>query len=268
MPASSRKRNKGKERKAKKEEAERVGLQMVWRAWARGDMLYGGPTTIIQCNHGFGEAVLPDESHPVSSFITTFCMSSVKDAFLRHQEGMNDDNNRQLASDILTSVGTNMLCAGTIETTETNIQYSPLQFIINIALAITTLENYDEELDYQLNSVQPSVLSKYRDIWPGSTSVRRDLLKFFRKRNICSCLKKMHLEARKAQPKIGMCQHCNVKKERKLLMVCSRCMVSQYCSRACQVEASPEHKNYCVKFQFFDSHKDQQQQANNTSNGR
>ena len=248
MPASSRKRNKGRDRKAKKEEAERMELQKVWRGWAQGDM---SGAVFIQCNHGFGEVALPDETHPVSSFITTFCMMSVKDALLRHPEVMTDDSLRQMVIDIFIRIGANMLYATDDDTTENK----PLQFIINIALAITTLENYDEELDYELNSVQPSILNKYRDIRHDSASVIRDLLKFFRKRITCKCLKKMHLEARKTQPrKIGMCEHCNDKKERKLLMVCSRCRVSQYCSRACQVAASPEHKNYCVEFQFFDSH--------------
>jgi len=72
MPASSRKRNKGRDRKAKKEEAERMELQKVWRGWAQGDM---SGAVFIQCNHGFGEVALPDEStHPVSSF-TSFSSS-------------------------------------------------------------------------------------------------------------------------------------------------------------------------------------------------
>ena len=72
MP-SSRKRNKGKERKAKKaaekEEAAIVELQQIWQGWVRGNM--SGSSVSIQCNHGLVE-VVPDNSHPVSKFIDTF----------------------------------------------------------------------------------------------------------------------------------------------------------------------------------------------------
>ena len=36
MPASSRKRNKGKDRKAKKEESKRIEMYNDWQSWARG----------------------------------------------------------------------------------------------------------------------------------------------------------------------------------------------------------------------------------------
>ena len=56
----------------------------------------------------------------------------------------------------------------------------------------------------------------------------------------------MHLEARKTSPiKMGGCDYCGELKERALLMVCSRCMVDQYCSRKCQVAASSKHRSDC-----------------------
>ena len=61
-------------------------------------------------------------------------------------------------------------------------------------------------------------------------------------------LKKMHLETRKTMPKMGKCDHCGVVKERELLMVCSRCMIDQYCSRKCQVTTSPGHRTLCDVF--------------------
>ena len=64
MPASSRKRNKGRDRKAKKaaekEEAERVKIYDGWQNWARG--LWANGTVVTQCNHGFDELVLPNIS--------------------------------------------------------------------------------------------------------------------------------------------------------------------------------------------------------------
>jgi len=59
MPASSRKRNKGKERKAKKEESKRMAMYNTWHDWARGDMGNMGLAGVIQCNHGI-EKTIPD----------------------------------------------------------------------------------------------------------------------------------------------------------------------------------------------------------------
>ena len=74
--------------------------------------------------------------------------------------------------------------------------------------------------------------TKRRDLGEGNT---RDLLKFFSKRTTCSCLKNMYSEARKNMPKMGKCSYCDGVKERRLLSVCSKCRINQYCSRECQV---------------------------------
>ena len=55
MPASSRKRNKGKERKAKKEETEKVMIRNLWCTWTN------------RCDHGC-TVDIPDD-HPVSNFM-------------------------------------------------------------------------------------------------------------------------------------------------------------------------------------------------------
>ena len=64
MPPSSRKRNKGKERKAKqlakKEENERVRAHRFWRS------VLG----ITGCIHGCG--VMISDDHPVSSFMDQY----------------------------------------------------------------------------------------------------------------------------------------------------------------------------------------------------
>ena len=79
----------------------------------------------------------------------------------------------------------------------------------------------------------------------SGSSYGRDVLKFYRKRTTCKCLKKIHLHARKTLPKLGMCYHCHEEKERALLMVCSRCRIVQYCSRKCQVANWPMHRSEC-----------------------
>ena len=43
----------------------------------------------------------------------------------------------------------------------------------------------------------------------------------------------------------GQCIHCREWKERKLLSVCGRCMIHQFCSRECQIANWPKHKCDC-----------------------
>jgi len=241
MPSSgNRKKNKGRERKAKKEESKKVQLYNFWRNWVNGKDDNG--RDIIQCDHGLVER-LPDVSHPVSSFIHSYFCSGL---IPNHQDVLNNDNNRELAAVVLTSIGANLLCMYPA-TAQTKPESQ--QLIIRIALTIMMLENYDRALDYESNLVHPSVTEKNVILQQsGSVNVYRDFLKFFRKRMNCKCLKKMHLEARKTLPKLGVCWHCKHVRERILLSVCSRCMVNPYCSRECQVAASPYHRSECDKY--------------------
>ena len=98
-----------------------------------------------------------------------------------------------------------------------------------------------------------------RDIRENVSSGLRDALKFYSKRTPCSCLKSMRQEARKTIPKMGRCYGCKEEKERASLSVCSRCMVTHYCSRECQVTHWPKHKRECDH--FVNAHKQQTQLA-------
>ena len=115
----------------------------------------------------------------------------------------------------------------------------------DVAITIAMLDNYDGTSDFDYTYLTPVVSTKVRDLACGENSCRRDLLKFYRKRITCKCLKKMHLEARETLPKMGKCFHCHEVKERALLMVCSRCRFAQYCSRECQIAKWPSHKRNC-----------------------
>jgi len=231
------------ERKAKKEESKRVEVHKTWKYWANG--LEDDGTVVTQCNHGLAE--VPDVSHPVSSFIDSlFLDPKLRRVLSNHPQICNNNNNRKLVVHML------------IRIAATNLIHNKDGLGLTLALGSTTailvLENYDETIgshldNYDLAMCNRIVASKTRDLGTDYTNKsKRDLLKFFRKRMNCKCLKKMHLEARKTVPKMGKCDHCGVVKERALLMVCSRCMIDQYCSRKCQVAASPNHQIRCDDF--------------------
>jgi len=82
---------------------------------------------------------------------------------------------------------------------------------------------------------------KMRNLAEGN---KRDTVSFFAKRIPCKCLKAMYRQI-KSEPKLGLCIHCEERKERRELMVCSLCRKPQYCSVKCQHEHWPKHKVYC-----------------------
>ena len=255
----SRKRNKGKVRKAKKAELEAEQIDEVrrpvhntWQGWARG--LDKDGRVITQCNHGC-DLVIPDNDHPVSTFIDDFFVNGIvkrmhiidrlKVTFNSHRKVWNNKSYRCMAINIFVAIGTNLLLQNNITVNAKDV-----------AIVIVMIENYDERVYYDYPDSllrNHSVASKVRDLCSieGGTN-KRDALKLFRKRTACSCLKGMHLEMRKTQPKFGGCFHCYEIKERALLMVCSRCRIGQYCSRKCQIAARPTHKFGCDK--YFKSH--------------
>jgi len=161
-----------------------------------------------------------------------------------------DESYRKAAIDIFTRIGTNLLLkyeeideeipCGKVRST-----YGSALIIANVIIA---LEHYDGENDIDSVIKKRVVISKWRDL-NVTISTKRDILKFFRKRTTCKCLKKMHLEARKSSiVKVGKCFFCDEEMERAVLSVCSRCMVSQYCSRECQVAHWPVHKSNCDEY--------------------
>ena len=71
-----------------------------------------------------------------------------------------------------------------------------------------------------------------------------DIIRFFNKRTSCRCLEKLYLEER-AKPRIHACWNCKVKKERSQLYLCSACRYYHYCSKDCQAANWHDHQRKC-----------------------
>jgi len=248
MPASSRKRNKGKDRKAKKEESEKLRIRKLWVDWLENT-----------CDHGC--AMMISDDHPVSSFMDQLMINAhhkgmygtnnLSDLFETHTQIWNDERYRKLVLDILIRIGTNMMLH---EGSDTSWPHD-VTWPVFIAQSIMVLEHYNGTTEIDLGLYNLVKISNWRDVGTDSSSSRRGVLKFFRKRTKCKCLKKMHLEARKSTLKMGVCYGCLKEYERAVLSVCSRCNVDPYCSRECQVAAWPEHKRDCDITQLWPEHK-------------
>ena len=114
----------------------------------------------------------------------------MNDTFQRHAEVWKNESYRNMAIQILVHMGTNSL------------QCKDTEMPKEVTRAIVILENY--RAGHVDSSIYNRVVAtKLRDVhWSGS-SLERDMLKFYRKRTTCLCLKKRHLEARKSLPKLG-----------------------------------------------------------------
>ena len=148
----SRKRNKGKERKAKKAaleaeviESKRAMARKAWHGWARGeDVMLDNVRVITQCNHGCDLMIPDDANHPVTSFIDVLFMNyffvEVKDigdiladSFDTQLAVWNDDRHRKMTRDLMIGIATNMILG------KADVLLVPR----DIAYAVMMLENYD-----------------------------------------------------------------------------------------------------------------------------
>ena len=258
----SRKRNKGKERKAKQEETKRAVVRNFWHGWApRDGKLLVNNAIITRCDHTLSTTMISgiNGSHPVSSFMDDLFVNWLEKDIsltgnlfntLQHQQVWNDSSYRNEAIKLLLQLGTNLLLVhdGVVQ------QISLIHNATFVAQVIVVLEKYG--IAGEINLAINVSIAKLNDLYLEEDSKWRDLLKFFSKRINCSCLKKMHSEARKTMPKLGICHHCHESKERALLMVCSRCKVHQYCSRQCQVANWSSHWELCDT--YVDAHEQMQ----------
>jgi len=137
----------------------------------------------------------------------------------------------------------------TSETGKSNVSFFK-RLPIAFAEAFLTVEAYEEFFShgaYLAGSESSSerydrwLCRKLRDLNGGC---ERTVIRVFAKRAPCSCLEDQ-LARVNQQPKIGACSWCRQQFEYQSLMKCDRCTLPHYCSRACQVDHWPEHKNVC-----------------------
>ena len=232
----SRKRNKGRERKLKKEA--KIVASSKWRMWAGRPL---GVESDKLCNHGC--TTLPPQEHAVSSFMNAFESLSDEngDVYTVMEKASKccpgvwkDDEQRQTTISILLRMGTNLILSEAVD--------NDYEAALGIARAILLLEFYDGAD----GCLRAAVLGS---VYINGACGQRDVLKFYSKRLPCSCLKEVYKQARKSLPKVGACVHCKQETDRSNLMTCGHCRVPFYCSRQCQVsDWEPNHSKFCGSY--------------------
>ena len=116
---------------------------------------------------------------------------------------------------------------------------------LGFVIAFMMIDSFDSSspIDRQgiIDERDAKRLLKYGDIVAGCT---RSLVKLLVDHIPCKCLDELYAKVR-LTPKMGMCMECNYTRERTSLFVCTGCERTQFCSKACQIAAAPQHKKSC-----------------------
>jgi len=230
MP-SSRKRTKGQERK------KHAATRQQWESWTRGNT----------CNHGCN--VIPPPEHAVSKFMnslweynlgkTSSPVERMAFTFKHHNPIMRDSKLRKMAIALMLRVATDML----LDADHRNRDIDGGGEAVEILL----LEECDG-VDFY-STVMKS-WGSIRDLTGGG---EREMIKFFHKRIQCTCLTNLYMNAKKSQPvKLGTCDCCNEKKDRRSLLLCGRCRSVNYCNKHCQATHYAEHESICRSIDALD----------------
>lgn len=228
----SRKRSKGKERKARQVQTSLAKTQHTWGNWFE----WGQINEKVRCNHGHC-AKLPENELPVRRLLNyllskknkvepTKLVDELFDSFKAFPEVWKSKEHRGTVSGIMKSIATNLILH------QVQFKSDMIDRILPLCSTIVILDAY-EGGSLEPTFYHPRVLGKVTN-FNGRTSVRRDMLKLLTKKNSCSCLKDLYAQARRTFPKLGSCQNCQQEKKRSTLMLCgyvhlSYLLLSQNC---------------------------------------
>lgn len=257
MMMPSRKRNKGRARKAnnadigsaKKDSSSGGGpknndVELMTKMFSSTKMMMVDDEK-KECNHGCCQPVpsccrkllekFPDlEKVNIETGVwpdPTKMVVGVVEAFdAICPEVLSDKNLLEMTKYFLISEGTDILAFRPPAET--------LVTLYRIASGVLMLENNG-------SSMNSHVIKHYEAHMKLMHGGERELIRFYSKRIPCSCLKELYARFRSV-PKMAICSHCWEPKERSALRVCSQCKLFQYCSRECQVASWSTHKERCA----------------------
>ena len=249
----SRKRTKGKERKAKSKDS--LSLHNATKCRHGSDAI---PTDHI-CYRFVAQfeveartvfdrnATIAFADRKVDHVVTEFSPSSVCETVLerlkgdnRFREIWNNDTNKRIALQLLVSLGTNLLLKEEYGIAEQ--KYS--SFAASVVAFGTVCMQHDFVTIYSgVENIPRGRDRNYVRDFHSSCYVS-DTTRFFKHKSPCKCLKEKYSQI-KHTPKFGQCKYCLATKLRKHLFLCGKCQFSHYCSVDCQRCDYPLHKQIC-----------------------
>eukprot|EP00956_Cyclotella_meneghiniana_P027719 scaffold62827_cov64-Cyclotella_meneghiniana.AAC.2 len=73
----------------------------------------------------------------------------------------------------------------------------------------------------------------------------REVVRYFHRLNSCSCLKEIYYHLKDNTKRTTYCSKCKKIKDIREMMVCSKCKVANYCSNECAIDDYAHHKTNC-----------------------
>ncbi|KAL7527974.1 hypothetical protein ACHAWF_002386 [Thalassiosira exigua] len=265
----SRKRNKGRQRKARAARRN-VGPSMPQPLPSASPNIQTRPRGV--CNHGLQhEMMTPEDRNSALDYIRSFgqrlrevsknagtrlprsegagkfeqCLSAHRAMKLVHAsqpEILGDTTLREAVKCMLLWQVTEDMLGAVNAMLEGDCHEIDSIWHAGCAMIVLMAESYNEnsnELD-----IGEDAYWKHRYVFNGC---RRSVVKFFANRITCKCLDGLLSEVQ-SQPKTGLCWNCSEKKDLRELMVCNGCKAADYCCVECQSSDWPRHQKHCKKY--------------------
>ena len=194
------------------------------------------PTVCVQFITAFYKSVI-QLSNTGEANLTLRGSDALQIAFKKFPEAATNENYREIIKKNMISNGVASLLG-------------PSWYMaLSCAAAIMAIDSYDP-----LNPIPPGNLDerdakyylKCMDIICGC---HHSLVKYFVNQIPCKCLDELYSQDKANHPKISACMNCKVRGERREMFVCTGCERTIYCSKACQIEYVPNHKEKCKVWQ-------------------
>ena len=196
----------------------------------------GGPAVSFM-NYIASEGVFANSlEYECASHCVELCVRSV----LRFPKVREEESERSLATDLLLRFARNVFFHDLATEGDDWFYYRNAQqevAICNMIYALELLGTYSDR-----NVVTRRAFKMNNKLASGN---RRDAVKFVAKRLPCICLKKLHSAVRMKVAKVGKCTGCHKRFPRSELLVCTGCMITDYCSKECQRANWSIHKRLC-----------------------
>ena len=234
----SRKRAKGKARKAKARESNcnlilhnenvcRHGCEVI----SKDDVCY----KFVEQLEVEMKAVydLRDDIYLAEMVNETIDLLKARKEYVMIWDNDSKDTRQKLQS-LLINLGTNLLLRG-----DKRRSINLVSVVIAFCVTIGHHEfNYWKAMDSSRHRVS---------LRNAADGLIYDSAKFFHKRIPCQCLEKIYLRER-PKPRLSECSYCKEVKDRRELYLCSSCLYHHYCGVDCQTKHWPKHKLDCKDY--------------------
>jgi len=122
---------------------------------------------------------------------------------------------------------------------------------LTILLSLGIKMRYSHQVEKTIDNVGPGSENKEKsDKYMRDIRSERGIIKCLARETPCDCMDPKKEEA-KGMDKINPCNGCNKRFPKTNLFFCKGCQIVKYCSKACQINEWPNHRDLCKNQQLL-----------------